>query len=73
MSIFAINPIYDNSGVVSTQSLRQLPVYHMAMADLKYPIEWLGVTIITGREHHSDAEHIEHLELGKISNQSFIV
>ena len=70
VSIFAINPLYDNSssasGVVSmTQSLRQLPVYHMCMADLKHPIEWLGVTIITGREHHSDAEHIEHLELGK--------
>lgn len=34
----------------------------MTMIDLKYPVESIGSTIISGRDHHS-AEEIEHLEI----------
>ena len=77
VAIFALNPTYlppthlsapptgsDTSSHSSSLTPMSLPVYHACMADLKFPVESLGSTVISGKDHHSDAEDVEHLELG---------
>ena len=51
-----LNPQYPSGTGLS------FPLSHLTLVDLKHPVESAGLTVISGRDHHS-AELIEHLEV----------
>ena len=56
MATLYLNPQYPSGTGLSS------PLSHLTLVDLKHPVESAGLTVISGRDHHS-AELIEHLEV----------